>query len=112
MAAVSWVALRSGACRAAAAIVRNVGRTSPTSAAAARRPPDRHAMFGQPFKDDAGMESSSLDGRKELVLRRVQQIPAQRDSAELGVYKHCAVAVVPRQAQQPGLAGAALLQTP
>ena len=66
----------------------------------------RHAL-----EDDAGVKCSALDGGKELVLRRVDEVPAERDAAEFRIYKHGAIAVVPAEAQQAGLSGSIVLQT-
>ena len=60
---------------------------------------------GHALEDDAGVEGGAFDGGEELVLRGVQQVPAEGDAAELRVDEHGAVAVVPGEAQQAGLAG-------
>ncbi len=41
---------------------------------------------------------------------RAGEVPAERDAAQLGIHQHRAVAVVPGQAQQAGLAGAVLVE--
>ena len=63
-------------------------------------------MLGHAFEDDAGVEGGAFDGGEEFVLRGVDEVPAQCDAAEFGIDQHGAVAVVPAEAQQAGLAGA------
>ena len=67
---------------------------------------DGDAVLGHALKDDAGVEGGAFDGGEELVLRGVDQVPAEGDAAEFGIHQHGAVAVVPGEAQQAGLAGA------
>src|SRR5215469_6920069 len=56
------------------------------------------------------MECGALDGGKESILRRVRKIPAEGDTAEFGIYQYGAVAVVPGEAEQPGLSGSKMLK--
>ena len=65
----------------------------------------RHAL-----ENDARVERRAFDGGEQLVLRRMRQIPAQRDAAQFRIHQHRAVAVVPGQPQQPGLAGAIFVE--
>ena len=51
-------------------------------------------------KNHARVEGRAFDGREQLVLRGVSQLPAERDAAEFRIHQHRAVAVVPGQAQQ------------
>ena len=62
------------------------------------------------LEDDAGVEGGAFDGGEELVLRGVGEAPAERDAAEFGVDQDGAVAVVPGEAQQAGLAGAVVFE--
>ena len=73
---------------------------------------DGHAVLGHALEDDAGVEGGAFDGGEELVLRGVDEVPAEGDAAELGVDEHGAVAVVPGEAQQAGLAGAIVARGP
>ena len=61
---------------------------------------DGHAVLGHALEDDARVERRAFDGGEELVLRGVQQVPAEGDAAQLGIHQHRAVAVVPAQPQQ------------
>ena len=80
------------------------------NAAAVDHAANRHAVLGHPIEDDARVERRTLDGREQLVTRLVGQVPAERDSAEVWVHEHRAIAVVPRHTQQSRLAGAILIQ--
>ena len=71
---------------------------------------NRNAAFGHPLQDDAGVERRAFDGREQLVLCGVEQVPAERDAAEIRLDQHGPVAVVPCQAQEAGLAGAILIE--
>ena len=62
------------------------------------------------IENDAGVEGRSLDGGEELVLRGVLQLPAQSDAAQVRIHQDCAVAIVPTEPQQAGLAGAVVFQ--
>jgi len=66
---------------------------------------DADAVLGHALENDARMECGAFDGREELVLRGVDEVPAKGDAAEFGVDEDCAVAVVPADAEQAGLAG-------
>ena len=72
---------------------------------------DRHAVLFHALENDARVEGGAFDGGEELVLRGVRQVPAERDAAEFGIHQHRAVAVVPGQAQQPGLPGAVVVES-
>ena len=67
---------------------------------------DGDAVFGHALEDDAGVEGGAFDGGEELVLRGVEEVPAEGDAAEFGVDEYGAVAVVPTEAKEAGLAGA------
>ena len=67
---------------------------------------DGDAVFGHALEDDAGVEGGAFDGGEELVLRGVEEVPAEGDAAEFGVDEDGAVAVVPAEAEEAGLAGA------
>ena len=71
---------------------------------------DGDAVLGHALEDDAGVEGGAFDGGEELVLRGVDEVPAERDAAEFGIDEHGAVAVVPGEAQQAGLAGAIVFE--
>ena len=71
---------------------------------------DGHAVLGHALEDDAGVEGGAFDGGEELVLRGVDQVPAEGDAAEFGIDEDGAVAVVPGEAQQAGLAGAIVFE--
>ncbi len=73
---------------------------------------DGDAVFGHAFEDDAGVEGGAFDGGEELVLRGVDEVPAEGDAAEFGVDEDGAVAVVPAQAEEAGLAGADRIRDP
>ena len=40
-------------------------------------------MLRHPVKNNAGMKGGAFDGCEQLVLRRVGQLPAERDATEL-----------------------------
>ena len=61
-------------------------------------------MFGHALEDDTGVEGRAFDGGKEFILGSVYKVPTQRDAAQLGIDQHGAVAIVPAQAQEAGLA--------
>ena len=71
---------------------------------------DGDAVLSHPFQNHARMEGRPFDGREQLVLRGVRQTPAERDAAQFGIHQHGAVAVIPGEAQQAGLAGAILAE--
>ena len=71
---------------------------------------DGHAVLGHALEDDAGVEGGAFDGGEELVLRGVDEVPAEGDAAELGIDEDGAVAVVPGEAEQAGLAGAIVVE--
>ena len=66
---------------------------------------DAHAVLGHALENDARVERGALDGGEKFVLRGVDQVPSERDAAQLGIHQHGAIAVVPAQAQQAGLSG-------
>ena len=65
----------------------------------------RHAL-----QNHARVEGGPFDGREEFVLRGVRQIPAERHAAQFRVHQHGAIAVVPSEPQQPGLAAAIMFE--
>ncbi len=70
-----------------------------------------HAMNGNAilfhsFEDHPSVERSALDRGKKLILCGVREIPTERDAAEIGIYEHGAVSVVPSKTKQPRLARA------
>jgi hypothetical protein len=42
---------------------------------------DRNAVLGHAFEDDARVKGGAFDGGEELVLRGVEQVPAEGDAA-------------------------------
>ncbi len=76
------------------------------NAAAVDHAADRDAVLLHPLEDDAGVEGGPFDRREQVVLRRVGEVPAERDPAQFRVDEHGPVAVVPGEVQQAGLAGA------
>ena len=70
----------------------------------------RHAVLFHPLQNHARVERRAFDGGEQLVLRRVRQPPAERDAAQFRIHQHGAIAVVPGEPQQSGLAGAVVLQ--
>ena len=66
---------------------------------------DGGAVLLHAVEDDAGVHGGAFDGGEELVRGGVGEVPAEGDAAERGVDEHGAVAVVPGEAQQAGLAG-------
>ena len=66
---------------------------------------DGAAVFFHPFQDDAGVKRRAFDGREQIVLSGVRQVPAQGDAAEFGIDQNGAVAVIPGEAKETGLAG-------
>ena len=58
------------------------------------------------------MQGSAFNGGKEFVGCRALQIPAQSDTAQVGIDQHGTVSVVPGETQQSGLSGAIVLKLP
>ena len=71
---------------------------------------DADPVLGHALQYDARVEGRALDGGKELVLSGMDEIPAERDAAKLGIDQYGSIAVVPAEAQEAGLAGACRLQ--
>ena len=65
---------------------------------------DAHAVLGHALENDPGVEGRSFDCGEKLVLRCVDEVPSQRDSAELGIDEDSSIAVVPTQTEQACLA--------
>jgi len=63
-------------------------------------------MFLETFQDHPRVEGGAFEGGEELVLRRVHQLPPERDPAEFGVHQHRPVPVIPGKPQKAGLSGA------
>jgi hypothetical protein len=55
----------------------------------------RRSSLLHALKNDAGVQSGSLDGSEELILSHVHQVPAQGDAAEIGIDQNGPVTVVP-----------------
>ena len=71
---------------------------------------DGDAVLLHALQDHAGVEGGAFDGGEQLVLRGVGEAPAERDAAEFGIHQDGAIAVVPGEAQQAGLAGAVVFE--
>ncbi len=71
---------------------------------------DANVMLGHAFQYDPRVHRGAFDGGKELILRSVQQVPTECDTAKLGIDQHRAVSVVPAKPQQAGLSGAIIFQ--
>ena len=69
-------------------------------------PVDQRPILLHALENDARVERGAFNCREQLVFRRMRQIPAKRDAAQLRIHQHRAVAVVPGQPQQARLAGA------
>ena len=63
-------------------------------------------MFLEAFQDHPRMQGRAFEGGEEFVLRRVRQLPPQRDTAQFGVHQHRSVSVIPGEPQEAGLSGA------
>ena len=66
---------------------------------------DGHAVLFHAVEDDAGVQGGALDGGEELIGCGVVEVPAEGDAAEGWVDQDGAVAVVPGEAEEAGLAG-------
>ena len=72
----------------------------------ARRHPYTYEMgLGHAVEDDSGVERSAFDRCMEFVLGGVEEVPAERDSAKVGVHENGAITVVPGNAEKAGLSG-------
>ena len=72
---------------------------------------DGNAVLFHALEDDAGVEGSAFDGGEEFVLGRVREVPAEGDAAKFGIDEDRAIAIVPGEAEQTGLAGAIFVKT-
>src|SRR5208283_3107299 len=72
---------------------------------------DGHAVLFHALENHARVERSAFDGGEEFVLRGVGETPAEGDAAQFGVHQDGAVAIVPGEAQETGLAGAISIES-
>ena len=79
-------------------------------AAAIDDAPHGGAVLFHASQDDASVEGGALDRGEELVLRRMGEMPAERDAAQFGIHQNGSVAVIPAETQKAGLAGAIAVQ--
>src|SRR5208337_2079597 len=63
-----------------------------------------HTVVLHALENNAGVKGGALNRGKEFVLGRMREGPAEGHAAELRIHQHRAVAVIPGQAQQTGLA--------
>ena len=67
---------------------------------------NRHAVLFHVLQNDTRVKRGALDRGEQFILRRVSQIPTERDPAEFGIHQNGAVPIVPGQPEQTGLASA------
>jgi hypothetical protein len=47
---------------------------------------DGNTMLGHTLKNDARMEGRAFNCGKQLILRGMNEVPAERDAPQLGIY--------------------------
>jgi len=52
------------------------------------------------------VKGSAFNGCEKLVLRRIRKIPTESNTAQFGIDEHGAIAIIPSQPKQAGLARA------
>ena len=80
------------------------------NAASVDHPPNGYSVFRHAVQNHARVERCALNGGKQLIFRGALQVPSQGHAAQIRIYQHGAITVVPCQTQQSRLSGAIIRQ--